>query len=57
MERTFYDTENNEYITITQLENEYNELKANGNTEAETFKDYMNNCMWWNNGTLEEVRK
>jgi hypothetical protein len=55
MERTFYDTENDEYITITQLENEYNELKANGNTEAETFKDYINNCMWWNNGALKEV--
>ena len=53
--RTFYDTENNEYITIDQLEKEYEELKADGNTEAETFKDYINNCMTWNNGTLKEM--
>ena len=53
--RRFYDTENNEYITIEQLEEEYNELKATGNTEAETFSDYVSNCMWWNNGTLKEV--
>ena len=53
--RRFYDTENNEYITIEQLEEEYNELKATGNTEAEIFSDYVSNCMWWNNGTLKEV--
>lgn len=50
--RKFYDTEKEEYITIEELEKEYNELKANNETES--FKDYINNCMWWNNGTLEE---
>ena len=53
--RTFYDSEYEEYITIDELEKQYKELKANGDTEAETFKDYINNCMWWNNGSLEEV--
>lgn len=53
--RTFYDTEYDEYITFEQLEKEYEELKAKRETEAETFGDYVSNCMTYNNGTLEEI--
>ena len=54
-ERIFYDSEYDEYITVSELECQYKELYANRETEAETFKDYINNCMYWNNGTLEEI--
>ena len=53
--RTFYDTEYDEYITFEQLDREYAELKASRQTEAESLKDYISNCMTYNNGTLEEV--
>ena len=53
--RTFHDIEYDEYITFEQLEREYEELKAQRQTEAETFSDYVSNCMTYNNGTLEEV--
>ena len=53
-ERKFYDTEHDEVITLSQLKEEYEELSANGETEAETFKDYLSNCLD-KNGTLEEI--
>ncbi len=52
----YYDSENNEYITTEELKKEFEELKANEDTEAKTFKEYLSNCMYYNNGTLEEVR-
>lgn len=51
----YYDSENNEYITTEELKKEF-EVKANEDTEAKTFKEYLSNCMYYNNGTLEEVR-
>lgn len=53
-ERKFYDTEHDEVITLSQLKAEYEELSANGETEAESFKDYLTNCLD-KNGTLEEI--
>ena len=52
--RTFFDIESEETLTIVELEAEYNELKANNETEAETFADYLTNCLS-KNGTLQEV--
>jgi len=53
--RRFVDTETDEVLTIEDLRTEYEELKASGETEAETFGNYISNCQWYNNGTLEEV--
>ena len=52
----FYDFENYEIITEEQLYAEYMELKTEGNTETETFADYVENCMDYNNGALERYR-
>ena len=52
--RKFKDTETGEIITIAELEEEYTELFATGETETENFKDYLHNCLS-KNGTLEEV--
>lgn len=52
----FWDFEREELLTEEQLKLEYEELKSNGGTEAETFTEYLDNCMEWNNGTLELYR-
>ena len=49
------DFERDEFITLDELKEEFQELKNSGNTEADTFEDYLSNCMDYNNGTLEEV--
>lgn len=51
----FEDTETGEVLTVEDLTMEFNDLKASGETEAETVDQYISNCMWYNNGTLEEV--
>lgn len=51
----FYDTEHDKYITAAELENEYNELKAENGTDAKTFRQYVSFCLVENNGTLERV--
>ena len=52
--RTFKDIETGEIITLAELEAEYNELFASGETETESFTGYLKNCLS-KNGTLEEV--
>lgn len=37
------DIETGEYFTLSKLEEEYNRLKNSGETEAENFKDYIEN--------------
>lgn len=54
--RKFYDTEQNTIITIEELKTEYTQLKAENQTETENFSDYLLNCMYWNNGTLAEIK-
>lgn len=51
----FEDTETGEVLTVEDLTREFEELKASNGTEAETVDQYISNCMWYNNGTLEEV--
>lgn len=55
--RQFQDIETNEVICLTQLKDEYIALKANDETAANTFNDYISNCMYYNNGTLIEIIK
>ena len=54
-ERKFRDTESGEVITISQLKAEYEDLRDSGETEAETFSDYLANCLD-QDGFLEEIR-
>ena len=51
--RKFVD-ENGKIITREELKKEFNKLKRTGETEAETFLEYVNNCTS-KNGTLERV--
>lgn len=37
------DIETGEHFTLSQMEEEYNRLKNSGETEAENFKDYIEN--------------
>lgn len=53
--RKFYDTEHDKVITLEELQAEFEDLKASGDTESETFEQYLSNCMTYNNGTLEEI--
>ena len=55
--RKFYDVDRDEVITIEQLEKEYNEVKAVGDTDSKTFDEYVVNCQTYNNGTLEEIKE
>ena len=56
MEKTVIrDTERGEELTLTELRTEYENLKNAGETEAETFEDYLENitdgngtCEWCN---------
>lgn len=53
MEKTIIrDTEYGEDLTAAELRREYEELKRNGETEAETFEDYLENITD-PNGTCE----
>ena len=51
--RKFKDESGNVY-TLDYLAASYQDLKASGETEAETFEDYLTNCTD-GNGTLTEV--
>ena len=41
----FYDTDYNRYLTLDELKAEYTEYSENGWTEAESFDDYLWNCL------------
>lgn len=51
--RKFRDEEEN-IITLEELESEYRQLKESGDTESESFEDYIENCTD-KNGMLTEV--
>ncbi len=48
------DTEYGGEFTLTELREQYEQLKADGNTEAETFDDYLENITD-QNGTCEWI--
>lgn len=51
----FYDTEHGNTLDLADLLMEYDTLKAENSTEAESFGDYLQNCLTRNGGTLEVV--
>ena len=51
----FYDTEHGNALDLAELMTEYDTLKADEATEAETFADYLQNCLTRNGGTLEPI--
>lgn len=50
--KLYRDTENGTIYSREELYKSYEELKANGETEAETFDKYLHNCLS-KNGFLE----
>jgi len=48
----YKDIETGEIVSREELEQEYESLKATGDTEAVSAGAYISNCMTWNNGTL-----
>lgn len=55
--RDFFDTEHRQFITETELLEEFVRLSQENPTEYDgvTFGQYLNNCLTINNGTLEEI--
>lgn len=51
----YLDRENERIITEKQLKAEYDEIRAEGGTDAETFEQYVKNCTD-KNGALEPIR-
>jgi len=51
----FYDTEHGITLDLAELLTEYDILKKENETEAESFGDYLQNCLTRNGGTLEVV--
>lgn len=55
--KKYYDTEHDRIVTTEELEREYRESKKANGTDAESFSQYLGNCMVRNNGTLELYRE
>ena len=52
----FYDVEQDEFVTVEQLEDEYNQFRLDEPENYDyPFSDYIENCLTKNNGTLEIV--
>ncbi|MGL6174898.1 MAG: hypothetical protein ACRC1P_09875 [Cellulosilyticaceae bacterium] len=45
MRKLYYDVETEETLTEDELRSEYKTLAENGDTEAESFSDYLSNCL------------
>ena len=54
MSYKFRDNETGETLTLADLEREYKQLKAAGQTEAEDFSDYVINCRE-KNGSIDLI--
>ena len=54
-EPIYYDTEKEEYITESDLREEYENYLDEEDTDFVTFSQFINNCLTINNGTLEKV--
>lgn len=53
MEKKYLETESGNVYTFSELETFYNSNR--NSTTAETFTDYLRNCLVENNGTLQEI--
>ena len=54
-EPIYYDTNVEEYITESDLFEEYEDYLDNPESENISFTQFINNCLTINNGTLERV--
>lgn len=54
-EPIYYDTETEEYITESDLFEEYEGYLDSPESENISFAQFINNCLTINNGTLERV--
>ena len=54
MNSVYVDTFSDDFdmITLSQLEKDYAKFKRDGEIEENTFAEYLENCMVWNNGAL-----
>ena len=52
MEKLYYCRESETIYTLSEIKEFYSAY----NGGHENFADYLNNCMYQNNGTLEEIR-
>lgn len=50
----YYDLEHDIFYTKKELEDSFNELKKNHETDIETFNEYLKECLS-KNGTLEKI--
>lgn len=55
--REFFDTESRQFISETELLDEFIKLSKENSTKYGniTFGQYLSNCLTVNNGTLKEV--
>jgi len=53
--RKFYDNETREILTLDDLQSEWLEKEEWERYEYAGFWEWLACCMWWNNGTLEEI--
>ena len=52
----YRDIESNETITKEQLKSEYlYKVKTDPEYESISFSEFIENCMWYNNGSLKKV--
>jgi len=51
----YKDIESGDIVFRDELETEYESLKRDGETEAETLGNYISNCTTRNGGTLQEI--
>lgn len=54
-EPIYYDIETEEYVTESDLFEEYEGYLDNPESENISFAQFINNCLTINNGTLEKV--
>lgn len=55
MERKFYVSEDGNFFSTEQIMEEFKTAKENGETESETFVEYLSNVTD-KNGSLEEIK-
>lgn len=57
MNKLYYCNENDEYISSAQLLKEYKDSALPFQTEGESFSEYIESCMAYNNGSLYTIEQ
>ena len=55
MEKLYYCRESEKLWTLEELKRFF-ETESDGKFDGETFGEWLNKCMYYNNGTLEEIK-